>query len=196
MKKFLLFLGFILGFTALNAANNPTSSNEVVCNAPAQISTLYAPNAGGGYVFWTTTGAASYTLQYRISSDTAWKTIEGIAPSTRDSSAYKITNLQSCKVYVVRVKGVCSPNESSEWSRVADFRTGGCPEPCRIPDGLFAAARDSQVALNWAAGASTASYMVQFKLKTDSLWKIETVTSNSLILRGLRPCVEIGRAHV
>ena len=190
MKKFLLFLGFIVGFTALNAANNPTSINDVVCNAPAQIGATTTADAANAYVYWTTTGAASYTLQYRINSDTAWKTITGIAPLARDSSAYRIANLQPCKVYVVRVKGVCSPNESSDWSRVADFRTAGCPAPCKIPEGLFAAARDSQVALNWAAGASTASYMVQFKLKTDSLWKTETVTANSLILRGLRPCVE------
>ena len=61
---------------------------------------------------------------------------------------------------------------------------------CKAPEGLFASARDSVASINWQSAGVGSAYMVQWKSVRATDWKTETVTINTLLLRGLQPCAE------
>ena len=61
---------------------------------------------------------------------------------------------------------------------------------CKAPEGLFASARDSVASVNWQSAGAGSAYMVQWKSVRATDWKTETVTTNTLLLRGLQPCAE------
>ncbi len=61
---------------------------------------------------------------------------------------------------------------------------------CKAPEGLFASARDSVASVNWQSAGVGSAYMVQWKSVRATDWKTETVTTNTLLLRGLQPCAE------
>ena len=61
---------------------------------------------------------------------------------------------------------------------------------CKAPEGLFASARDSVASINWQSAGVGSAYMVQWKSVRATDWKTETVTTNTLLLRGLQPCAE------
>ena len=187
MKRLLLFLVLMLAATFSFAS----TGKDVVCNTPAQIGAVGVTD-GSAAIAWSPTGATSYTLQYRLSDSTNWISV-AVTIGANDSTVRRLTGLQLCKVYVVRVRANCSATESSDWSRLADFRTLGCPLPCLAPSGLFAAPRDSSATLTWLSVASTTvgrTYIVQWKSSRDTVWHTSTTSENTLVLRGLTPCNE------
>jgi trimeric autotransporter adhesin len=187
MKRILLVLGFAICWLASSFATSPRETHELVCSAPQQISAVASQDGTNAKVSFSNTGAAAYVVQYRLGYDSVWTSLDNIVIT--DINAIYLKDLKSCAWYVVRVKSVCSPNESSEW-RGTEFKTGGCTVACPMPAGLFASARDSIASLNWLATNSSAGYSVMWKAKRSSVWKTENVTTNSLILKGLLPCTE------
>jgi hypothetical protein len=63
-------------------------------------------------------------------------------------------------------------------------------QECKAPTGLFASARDSVASLNWRALSDNTKYLVQWKLRRDSVWKTEEAGTNTLLIKGLKPCTE------
>jgi chitodextrinase len=187
MKKILLVLGFVICWLGSSFATSPRETHELVCSAPQQISAVASQDGKNAKVFFSNTGAAAYVIQYRLGFDSVWTSLDNV--TVADSNSLYLKDLKPCAWYVVRVKSVCSPNESSEW-RGTEFKTGGCTVACPTPAGLFASARDSIASLNWLATNSSAGYSVMWKAKRSSVWKTENVTTNSLILKGLLPCTE------
>jgi Fibronectin type III domain len=61
---------------------------------------------------------------------------------------------------------------------------------CKPPNELFASVRDTIASLNWKSAVANSAYIVQYKLRNESVWKTESLTTNTLILRGLKPCSE------
>jgi chitodextrinase len=187
MKRILLILGFAICWLGSSFATSPRETHELVCSAPQQISAVASQDGTNAKVSFSNTGAASYVVQYRLGYDSVWTSLDNIVIT--DINAIYLKDLKSCAWYVVRVKSVCSPNESSEW-RATEFKTGGCTVACPVPAGLFASARDSIASLNWLATNSSAGYSVMWKAKRSTVWKTENVTTNALILKGLLPCTE------
>ena len=99
MKKFIFSLGLMLSMVAATWAQIP-------CAAPAQVAGIALQDNTSAYVIWTPTTAATYSLQYRLGSDTAWTTVNGLTVTTnpRDTGFYIVRGLQACKSYVVRVR--------------------------------------------------------------------------------------------
>ena len=163
---------------------------ELVCSTPTiATNTISATSAG---IAWkSTTAAASYTLEYRSCSQTAWTTVNNLTTggSVDGSGLYVIQNLSACQCYVVRIRANCSANEVSDW-RTSEFHTAGCVELCHAPSGLIAAARETMASLNWTAGATGTVYTVQWKTSRETEWKTQTATTNSLIINELQPCNE------
>jgi trimeric autotransporter adhesin len=182
MKRFFLFLGFAMGWLGLNVAYSQTP-----CVAPQQISAVAAQDGKNAKVFFSNTGAASYTIQYRQGYDSTWTTSGNV--SLTDTSSLYLKDLKPCSWYVVRVKANCTAATSSEW-RTTEFKTGACTVACPTPAGLFASARDSIASLNWLSTNATAGYSIMWKAKRSTVWKTETTTTNALTLKGLLPCTE------
>ena len=183
MKKVILFLCLVLSSLMASAQDTP----ELVCS----VATIAARSidATSTNISWNATGAASYTLEYRSCSVTAWTTVNNLTTgtSTSDKGEYIIRNLTSCQCYVVRLRANCSANEVSDW-KTSDFHTTGCVEPCRAPSGLFAAPRETMASLNWSPGVAGSVYTVQWKVASSADWKTQTATTNSLIINDLLPC--------
>ncbi len=184
MKKVILFLSLVLSSLMATAQVTP----DLVCSTP----TIAARSidATSTNISWNATGAASYTLEYRSCSVTAWTTVNNLTATgttTNSKGEYIIRNLTSCHCYVVRLRSNCSANEVSDW-KTLEFHTEGCVEPCRAPSGLFAAARETMASLNWSAGVTGSVYTVQWKLASSADWKTQTATTNSLIINDLLPC--------
>lgn len=185
MKKVVLFLSFVFMRLSMFAQDAP----ELVCATPYVAALpLDATSAG---VVWNSTAAATYSLQYRACTDTAWTSVNNLTAgaSPRDTGYYVLRNLVSCKCYVVRIRANCSATDVSDW-RAFEFRTAGCVEPCRAPLQLFAASRDSMASLNWLSLGTGRTYLVQWKSRADSVWKSGTASTNSLTINRLQPCTE------
>jgi Secretion system C-terminal sorting domain/Fibronectin type III domain len=182
MKRFFLFLGFAMGWLGLNVAYSQTP-----CVAPQQVSAYASPDGKNAKVFFSNTGAASYTIEYRQGYDSTWTKLGNV--SLTDTSSLYLKDLKPCSWYVVRVKANCAATISSEW-RATEFKTGGCTVACPTPAGLFASARDSIASLNWLSTSASAGYTIMWKPKRSTVWKTENVTTNALIVKGLSPCTE------
>jgi Zn-dependent metalloprotease len=74
----------------------------------------------GATLGWGTTGASSYTLQWKLSSDAAWNTVTGIT-----TNSYFLSGLASCSNYSWQVSGNCGTTQSA-YSAAAAFSTIGC----------------------------------------------------------------------
>ncbi len=61
---------------------------------------------------------------------------------------------------------------------------------CKSPNELFASVRDTIASLNWKSAVANSASVVQYKLRNDSIWKTENLTTNTLLLKGLKPCSE------
>ena len=183
MKKVVLFLCLVLSSLMAVAQDTP----ELVCSTP-YIAALPL-DATSSVIVWNSTAAATYTLEYRSCSESAWTTVNNLTAGTsaRDTGRYIIQNLVSCKCYVARLRANCSANEVSDW-RTSEFRTAGCVEPCRAPSGLFAAARETMASLNWSPGVAGSIYTVQWRTANSVDWKTQSATTNSLIINDLLPC--------
>jgi Secretion system C-terminal sorting domain/Fibronectin type III domain len=181
MKRILLLLSFLTSFSA--------NGFSQACPTPAAV--VAVPRADGALVIWAPTSATLFEVQYRLGVDTAtW--ISATVQSTgnmRDTASLQLRSLASCKAYTVRVRAKCSTTVNSDW-RTSTFKTLGCPEPCATPRGLFATSRDSSASLNWAAGATGTTYVVEVKNTRDTSYRTINAATNSLTVSGLKPCSE------
>jgi trimeric autotransporter adhesin len=181
MKRFFLIIGFVMSWLGSNIAYS-----QAACATPQQLSAVASQDGKNAKVFFSNTGAANYTVQYRLGVDSVWMTDNVVL--TDSSSAY-LKDLKPCAWYLIRVKANCSATLSSEW-RMSEFKTGGCTAACPVPAGLFGSARDSIASLNWLSTSASAGYTIMWKAKRSSVWKTENVTTNALIVKGLLPCTE------
>jgi Fibronectin type III domain/Secretion system C-terminal sorting domain len=183
MKRILLLITFLASFATNGFSQTPCSLT------PSAIVAI--PRVDGALVFWVPTGATLYEVQYRVAIDSAvWVSVNVQSTSnTRDTASLQITRLTACTNYSVRVRAKCT-GTVSDW-RTTTFKTLGCPEPCAVPRGLFATARDSSAVIGWTATTGTGvTYVVQVKGLRDSLYQTINATTNTLTLNHLRPCTE------
>lgn len=113
-------------------------------------------------VSWTAvTGATSYDVDYRVVGASSWTT--GVAGTT--STSLNLTGLVQGTDYEFRVKTNCEFNNGA-------FATKTFTTLCsNAPTGLSATAvTNSTATLNWTAAAGAASYKVDYKLNTESIW--------------------------
>ena len=133
------------------------------------------PSPGSITLAWTAptaTGTGSltgYSVQYKLSADSAWTdwTFAGKGTNT------VITGLQTSTSYDVRVAGenAVGPGEYAESTATPGATTPGVPESLM----LTAPSAGSQIVATWNAPSSTGGstitgYSVQYKVATSSTW--------------------------
>jgi hypothetical protein len=110
--------------TLSSTYSNTTSFTTVGC-VPCPLPTgltVGTITTNSANVTWSNTGAASYTLQYKLALSTTapWTTV------TTTTNSYAITGLSICKYYIVRVAPNCPPNNVATFTSTKTFKTTGC----------------------------------------------------------------------
>jgi hypothetical protein len=93
------------------------------CSTPSGL-TSSGVNGTVATVSWTSTGAASYNLQYKLSSATTWTSVSNIT-----ANSYALSGLTPCSTYNFQVQAVCGTTTSA-LSTSASFTTAGCTNYC------------------------------------------------------------------
>ncbi|MEN9962908.1 MAG: hypothetical protein RL582_3, partial [Bacteroidota bacterium] len=130
-----------------------TTTAPFVCNAPTGL-TATAITSSAATLNWTAvSGAASYAVEYKLSTDTTWTT----AAAASTTTSVNISGLSASSLYNYRVSTNCGANGTSGFTS-AQFSTTA-PFVCNAPTGLTATAiTASGATLNWTAVSGAASY--------------------------------------
>jgi hypothetical protein len=153
---------------------------NAVCSTPTGVtaSNLATTTATIG---WTTTGAASYKVQYRVAGTAAWTTV----PTATISAA--LSGLTPNTTYDVQVIGVCSATNESTASTIVQFKTLALP--CNVPTNVVVSnITTTSGIVGWTA-TGAASYKVQYRLFSPAAvtagWTTVPSNTNSIALSGL-----------
>ena len=154
------------------------------CNFPIILSSVPAANSAN--LKWKSTGAASYSVQYRANNVLTWTTINNITDTT-----YALAGLLNCKAYSWKVKANCSATLSSAYGAIGGFITTGCATYCSVPNVLTTnTANTAGVVVTWS-GTGANTYDLQYKKNTDSLWtSVNALTSMTYTIPNLATCTE------
>jgi hypothetical protein len=152
--------------------------SPVLCTTPTGLSATSITTTSATLNWGAVAGAASYNVQYKLSSATGWTTV------TASTNSKALTGLVAGRTYNYQIQTVCSASESSSYSAASTFNTASAS--CATPSGLTASAITTTTAtLGWTAVAGAASYNVQYKLSSASSWTTVTASTNSRALTGL-----------
>ncbi len=151
------------------------------CYAPDQ-AYMRAENAQSTTVrlFWSQYIDADtrFELSYRTAGAPDWTT----AATSLTVGAYSLTGLTNNTQYEWRVRSVCSPTSSSDFSYGPSFTTR-----CLFLGTLSAVVFVTSATLNWTTQEPVSSYDVQYRETGTPNWTIVTnLTSQTLILSGLK----------
>lgn len=163
------------GSSAFSATNSFTTS---ACSVPNSVTTtVLTPNSAT--ISWAAVaGAASYFLQYKLSTATTWISISNITTNSR-----VLNNLLAGNNYQVQVRTICSSSSSSGYSTPLTFTSPTCDLPLPIS---ITNLTPSVATINWAAVSGATSYSLQYKLSTATTWTtINNITTTSKVLSNL-----------
>lgn len=151
------------------------------CNVPTR---LFTDSIGttSARTNWSSTGANSYRVRYKVAGTTAWTTI-----STTNTHK-KLTGLTPNTTYIWQVRSVCiAPSgvkTMSAFSPSVTFQTLGL-NACPTPTGLTAVSSSlSNILLSWNS-TGAAAYNIRYRNSNTSAWVVTTSTTNSKLLTGL-----------
>ena len=108
--------------------------------------------------------ADNYQLAYKTG-ENAWST-----QAIGNVRTFTLENLSATTAYTLRMRSICSVNDTSEWSATSDFRTQEIPV-CSLPTGLKASGiTDTAAKLEWEADESNLSWDVRYRAGTATAW--------------------------
>lgn len=160
--------------SSYTTANFTTTGSNPACVAPINLSSNVTGTRTVTLSWGAVQGATGYTVQYRVSTATAWTTVN------TTSTTLNITNLSVFTTYNWQVKTNCS-----SYSAVASFTTAA--SSCSAPTGLAVSnITNNSARVSWGAVAGSLNYTVQFRRSSVSSWTtFGTVTGTSATLTGL-----------
>lgn len=88
------------------------------CDVPTGLAASSVTTSSATVSWGAVSGAASYNLQYKVSTSSSWTTVSGIT-----SASYNLTGLSASTTYNYQVQTVCSGTSSSAYSSSASFTT-------------------------------------------------------------------------
>lgn len=166
------------GSTAENTVQNFTTTG--CCTIPGGL-TASSISSSGASLGWTSTGASTYNLQYKISSASTWTSV------SVTGTTYTLTGLTSCTNYIFQVQSVCGASTST-FSPSHSFQTTGCNTSCPVPiTGTAGSITNSGATLSWGS-TGVASYSIQYRIDGSTTWTTVTSTTNSRSLTSLISC--------
>ena len=146
--------------------------------APGNLSTSNV-TANAATLSWNAvSGATNYTVQYKISTASAWTTA-----GTTTAATYNLSGLSASTAYQWQVKTDCSGYSAS-----ASFTTGSsgggngsCNPPANLASGSITT---TSAVVSWGAVSGATNYTVQYKLASASSWTTVGSTSTTSLMLG------------
>ena len=155
----------------------PVSST---CSIPTGLASSAITSSGSTLAWTAVTGAASYSIQYRIVGAATWTS------TTSTTTSKALTGLTASSNYEFQVKTVCSATSSSAFTASTTFTTTAVVTSCNLPTALTSASITSSGAtISWTAATGAISYNVQYRIVGAATWTSTTSTTTSSILTGL-----------
>jgi hypothetical protein len=163
---------------SLATSNGCTPGTVVVCSAPTTVAAGSITSTGATISWSAASGAANYSLDYRVSGATAWTTL------TVSGVSQALTGLTASTTYEYRVKTNCSASASG-YSTVATFATLSATA-CAAPTNPTASSITSSGAtIGWTAASGASNYSLDYRISGATTWTTLTVTGVSQALTGL-----------
>ena len=106
------------GTSTFSASVNFTTTGTAPCNPPTGLGATSITTTSATLGWGAVTGAAGYTLQYKLSSAGTFTTVSGIT-----TNSYNLTGLTAGNTYQFQVSTVCSGTSSSAYSSPFSFTT-------------------------------------------------------------------------
>ncbi|MEO6758129.1 MAG: M12 family metallo-peptidase, partial [Saprospiraceae bacterium] len=154
------------------------------CNAPLSLNTAGVTSSSAVLTWASVTGAALYTVQYKLASASSW-----VTAGTTYAVSFNLAGLSAGQAYNWQVKADCSA-----YSATASFTTtgsggGGGGTTCSTPVNLGNSNIQATTArISWTAVPGATSYTVQLRLASGSTYfTLGTINSSSGTISGLNP---------
>lgn len=141
-----------------------------VCNNPSGLSSSSITSSSATLSWNAVSGAVSYKVDYKLSSDTSWTIIQSATTST----SVNLSGLNALTGYDWRVRTNCSSGNSN-YTQSAFTTLSSCGDP----SGLAAATTASAATLSWSAVSGALSYSVDYKLSSSGTWISTSGTSST-----------------
>lgn len=160
--------------SSYTTANFSTTGSNPACVPPVNLSANVTGTRTVTLSWGAVAGATGYTVQYRVSTATAWTTVN------TSSTSLNLSSLSVFTTYNWQVRTNCS-----NYSAVASFTTAA--SSCSAPTGLAVSnITNNSARVSWGAVAGALNYTVQFRRSSVSNWTtFGTVTGTSATLTGL-----------
>jgi hypothetical protein len=156
-----------------------TTPTTTTCSTPANLAAANITQTGATISWAAVTGATGYSLQYKLSTASAYTTV------TSTSTSYTLTGLTAGATYNYQVATTCS-GATSAYSITASFTTTAATQTCSAPSNITAASiTQTSATISWAAATGAASYKVQYKLSTATTYTTVTASTTSYSLTSL-----------
>jgi GH18 family chitinase len=151
------------------------------CAVPSDLFNL--PSATSLALSWTSTGASSYLVQWKLQSATVWNTLAQ-NPLT---NSVTLNNLSNCTTYHWRVASVCA-GANSAYTATRTIQTTGCVG-CFPPSIYSSIPAQTSANLTWS-NMGAASYTVRYRKNGVTAWTTvsSNPTTNSVQINNLLPC--------
>lgn len=158
---------------------------NLTCFAPTQMR-IVETTPKTAKVAWVGT-SASYQVAWTLQGSTAWTYGEVIT-----EMEYTIGNLNYNTSYTFKVRGICTPGDSSDWSETRNFRTQArpaCPSPTNLRvEGLT----QTTATLLWnaqeAEEGDIQSYTLRHRMASVQAWdSIKGVEETTYAITGMQP---------
>ena len=129
----------------------------------------------GATLSWAGTGAAIYSVQYKLATDVNWTTA-----GNTSSTSMTISGLAANSNYMWTVRSDCSA-----FATAASFTTAG-ESGCATPSGLSTSnITQNSATVSWVAVPGASNYTVLFKVSASTSWATIITTTNSASITGL-----------
>ncbi len=155
-----------------------TLSSTTGCKAPGDFAVKDLTAHSALLVWNAVAGAVGYEVQIRKAGAANWSTF------TVSTNSFLASNLMAESDYEWRVRTICDPAQTSDWSDTHHFMTPpepGTGGPCDTPgDFTVSDVTHHSAKLSWNAAAGAFSYQIAYKPINTAVWKIITVTGNPL----------------
>jgi len=160
---------------------NFTITSGSGCGSPAGLASSGITTTGATVSWTAVSGATSYDVDYKISTNTTWTN----AATGTTATSVALSGLTSGTLYDWRVRANCAGGSSAYTQ--AQFTTTSVVT-CNAPTGLASSAvTASGATVSWTAVSGAVSYTVDYKTNASATWTTAAAatTSTSVALSGL-----------
>jgi hypothetical protein len=164
--------------SAYSSVSTFTTSAAAACATPTGLNVTNITGTSATLNWLASPGAASYSLQWRISTTTTWTLVNNI-----NSTSYNLSSLTPNATYQFRVRTKCGSSYTA-YTAISSFFTG-CVNPVAKAATLITS---TTADANWNAAAGSTGYNVQYKTAASATWTTLTnLSGTSVGLSSLTP---------